>query len=269
MNNLKTRLDEINNFVCEKGGNIAEMVEYNKNKNLYVPTNYITKGGARLGEWIRYQRKAYNKLVTTTLTPRQIELLEKIGMSWSYYNETWMNHYQLAKIYFDTYGNLEIPNRFKTSNGYEYNENGVALGVWIKNQRIRKNSLSDEQIKLLDDIGMQWESVNDLKWMKYYKLAKNNFDYFGELRVPDNFKTTDGINYDENGVNLDNWLHAQVKAYKGQSNIKMTPDKIKLLEDIGNKWFVKKNTDKNLQQEEINKKNSQRKIKEINNRFFS
>ena len=63
LNDLKVETE----FTWDDWYKLAEEY-YNENKNLYVPTNYITKGGARLGEWIRYQRKAYNKLVTTTLT---------------------------------------------------------------------------------------------------------------------------------------------------------------------------------------------------------
>ena len=39
--------------------------------------------------------------------------------------------YNLAKAYYEHHGNLEIPARFKTINGYEYDENGINLGYWI------------------------------------------------------------------------------------------------------------------------------------------
>ena len=43
--------------------------------------------------------------------------------------------YELAKEYFEHHGNLKIFSNFKTINGYEPNENGVALGNWIRTQR--------------------------------------------------------------------------------------------------------------------------------------
>ncbi len=69
LNELNTRLDDINNFVCEKGGNVAEMVEYNKNKNLYVQYRKITntllkqakyKGGKNAPEVVEYSQKCKN-----------------------------------------------------------------------------------------------------------------------------------------------------------------------------------------------------------------
>ena len=43
--------------------------------------------------------------------------------------------YELAKAYYEHHGNLEIPMKFKTINGYEPEENGVNLGTWIYTQR--------------------------------------------------------------------------------------------------------------------------------------
>ncbi len=45
--------------------------------------------------------------------------------------ESWMYKYSLAKVYFEHHGNLEIPQGYKTLNGYEYAESGIALGRWI------------------------------------------------------------------------------------------------------------------------------------------
>lgn len=72
---------------------------------------------------------------------------------------TWEDYYELAKAYYDYYGNLNIPNRFITKKGYEYDENGIKLGSWISTQsKAYKGKgpykISEEQIKLLDDIGI-------------------------------------------------------------------------------------------------------------------
>ena len=50
--------------------------------------------------------------------------------------KTWEDMYAYAKTYYEQYGNLEVPQRFKTNNGYEYDENGIInLGKWIYTQR--------------------------------------------------------------------------------------------------------------------------------------
>ena len=79
---------------------------------------------------------------------------------------TWEDKYNLAKSYYEHYGNLEIPQHFKTINGIEYDENGVNLGQWIANQRRAyksqgTNKITKEQIELLEQIGMIWNSYDN------------------------------------------------------------------------------------------------------------
>ena len=60
--------------------------------------------------------------------------------------------------------NLKISAFFKTINGFEYDENGVALGRWISNQRLAYNGkgnlkITEEQINLLEQIGMNFGNL--------------------------------------------------------------------------------------------------------------
>ena len=77
--------------------------------------------------------------------------------------ENWMYKYNLAKAYFEHHGNLEIPYSYKTLNGYEYTDEGIALGVWLNTQRqaykgVGTCKITEEQIKLLEEIGMRFET---------------------------------------------------------------------------------------------------------------
>ena len=65
---------------------------------------------------------------------------------------------------------MKIPQKFKTVNGYEYDETGVSLGAWLNNQRQNKN-LSVERKELLRNIGIRFEDYFELQWNKYYELA--------------------------------------------------------------------------------------------------
>ena len=49
----------------------------------------------------------------------------------------------------------------------------------------------------------------ELKWYKMFGLAKKFFEKYGNLEIPATFKTSDGITYDPNGVNLGMWLVKQ------------------------------------------------------------
>ena len=93
--------------------------------------------------------------------------------------EEWNKKYELAKAYYEYHGDLEVPARFKTTNGYEHNENGVALGGWISNQRQAykgqgHEKITEGQIKLLIQIGMEWFFENiDMKLQKEEINEKN------------------------------------------------------------------------------------------------
>ena len=188
------------------------------------------------------------------------------------FEEEWNKKYALAKAYYDHYGNLEIPQSFKTKNGYEYDVNGVALGVWITTQRdaFKGNSrykISKEQIKLLKEIGMRFETnYKEEEWYRKYNLAKAYYEHHGDLEIPRLFKTKNGYEYDKDGVALGMWLANQRQAFKGNGK-KISKEQIELLKEIGMKWFPD-NIDIKLQKEEINEKNINKKKIEVYNRVI-
>ena len=251
--------------------------------NLEIPTIFKTtngyeydENGIALGNWIGKQRQTYKGQGTQKITPYQIKLLKEIGMRFENKDimETWMEKYNLAKVYFEHYDNLEIPKTFKTINGYDYDENGIALGTWIVTQRTAykgdsTNKITPTQIKLLEEIGMSFYTANRNKiWIEKYNLAKAYFEHYGNLEIPTVFKTTNGHEYDENGIALGQWIANQRNAYKGTCRQKITPDQIKLLEEIGMKWF-NNSIDNKFQKELITENNLKRKQTEIMNRFTS
>ena len=123
---------------------------YEKYGNLMIPSDFITETGEELGLWIKNKRNSY---YLGRLSDEKIKLLEKIGMIWNLYDNTWNNMYQLAKNYYEKNGNLFISQRFVTASG-------EALGQWISRQRqeLLKGRITEERIKLLDNIGMIWNT---------------------------------------------------------------------------------------------------------------
>ena len=146
--------------------------------------------GVNLGRWLTNQRKNLN------LSNMRKKLLLDIGIRFGNYNDLqWSENYGLAKNYYEHYGNLIVPFKFKTINGYEYDEEGVSLGVWIVSQR-RNKKLTDERKKLLLNIGMKFGGTNDFKWSENYELAKKYFEHHGDLNIACKFKTINGYEYD-------------------------------------------------------------------------
>ncbi len=199
--------------------------------------------GYNLGLWISKHRKEYKK---GSLYRDRTELLEKIGMRFEIKDndEVWTQMYKLSEVYFKKYGNLEIPQKFKTLNGINYDEKGHNLGTWIGTQRqaYKKEKLSKEKIELLEKIGMRFENVlNIIGWTKMYLLAETYFKNYGNLEIKQNFKTLNGIDYDENGYKLGKWLTNQRQAYKKG---KLSPERKELLDQIGMIWEIRKRKDK-------------------------
>ena len=152
--------------------------------------------------------------------------------------------YKLSEVYFKKYGNLEIPQKFKTLNGINYDEKGHNLGTWIGTQRqaYKKEKLSKEKIELLEKIGMRFENVhNIIDWNEMYLLAETYFKNYGNLEILYKFKTLNGIDYDENGYKLGKWLTNQRQAYKKG---KLSPERKELLNQIGMIWEIRKRKDK-------------------------
>lgn len=107
------------------------------------------------------------------------------------------------------------------------------------------------------------------KWMNKYNLAKVYYKHYGNLEIPKNFKTLDGINYDEKGILLGTWIITQRRSYNGQGDNKITEEQIKLLEEVGMKWYARQSYDYIHQYEEIKDANKIRKQIEILNRVRS
>ena len=143
---------------------------------------------------------------------------------------SWKEMYELAKKYYEYHGDLEIPVKFKTINGYEYNDTGVNLGPWLYTQRQNKN-LSDERRNLLSSIGMSLRGDNASQWNKYYELAKKYYEHYGNLKIPTKFKTINGYEYDETGINLGVWISAQ------RQNKNLSDERRKLLSNIGMRFI--------------------------------
>ncbi len=294
MKGIKLTDKQIN--LLEKIGMIWNIYDNNWNKNyqlakayyehygnLEVPESFKTldgitenENGVALGRWIATQRRSYNGKLKFKIVTERIELLKKIGMKFikNKKDDDWITKYELAKIYYEHHGNLNMKRNFKTLDGITENENGVALGMWIYSQIKAlegKNTIktTPERLKLLRKLGiLENKSLRNDKWMNNYRLAKIYYEHYGNLEIPRDFKTLDGITEVENGVALGRWIGTQRYAYTGKTDTKISDEQIRLLEEIGINWMDTK-VDEKFQQEQITSENLKMKKKELQNRFYS
>ena len=194
---------------------------YQENGNLEVPARYITEEGYALGSWLNNQKAIRKGTIVGKLTEDQIQKLDSIGMIWDSLDYFWEQNFKLAKEYYLTYGNLDIPTNYKSTDGKH-------LGNWILRQRqlYKSNSLTDEQIKKLDSIGMDWMDRMDRVWENGFIEAKNYSEEYGNLSVPKNYRSNTDFP-------LGIWIQRQRSLYK---NKKISDDRIKRLTDVGMNW---------------------------------
>lgn len=165
------------------------------------------------------------------------ELVDKVADCKALFDElegtlsaSWDLMYEQAHKYYNLNGNLDVPKRYFTPEGY-------SLGLWILTQRRVYNgtvngNLTQVQIDKLNALGMRWESAADVTWEKYYNAAKAYYEAHGDLKPQ-------AVYIDENGVDLGRWI-AQIRVYRksGIRNRMLTEERIAALDKIGMIWSV-------------------------------
>lgn len=165
------------------------------------------------------------------------ELIDKVADCKALFEElegtlsaSWDLMYEQAKAYYDLNGNLDVPKRYFTPEGY-------SLGLWVLTQRRVYNgtvngNLTQMQIDKLNVLGMRWDSASDVAWEKYYSAAKLYYEKYGDLKVPATF-------VDENGIDLGRWI-AQKRTWRknGIKSKMLTPERIETLDKIGMIWDI-------------------------------
>ena len=193
----------------------ACLTYYGTNGNLDIPYRYVTGDGLKLGCWLNNIRTAYRK-GENRISREQILQLDKLGVVWDKKHDMeWNNCYEAARKYFETYGNLNVPTSYKTSDG-------IALGKWLERQRYNTR-LSENKKSRLDSIGMVWNK--EKSWDIRFKLAKAFFDENGNLDMSTNYVT--------NGIWLGKWLSEQKKKYKAG---KLSAEYVRQLETLNIDW---------------------------------
>lgn len=196
--------------------------------DLQVPSAYKDADGFALGNWIRNTRSRFG---SGGLKESQIRELDALGMVWNSIDAKWERCYAEAALYYEKHGSLNLAPKYVSPSG-------IRLGAWVENQRAYylKGELSDDKIRRLEAIGMLWEGRNDRQWLKSYEAAARYFWQHGDLNVPYQYVSPEGIR-------LGYWVVRQRAAYKGRFSIKkktnrkpLSYERKRLLDAIGMNW---------------------------------
>ena len=119
---------------------------YKKYKHCEVPKVYHSRHA--FPNWFHSQVDKYK---SNTLLAEKRRLLDKLNFQQAVYNtltndDKWMFRYEQLVAYKEKHGHIDIP----------YDEKSY-MREWRHRQIIRKRALSQEQIELLDKLGMDWQ----------------------------------------------------------------------------------------------------------------
>ncbi len=170
-------------------------------KTTVVPVKY-RDGDFHLRKWVEKYRTAYRN---GRLDRSVIKKLEQAGFVWEAYVKTWDDRYKEAKEFYKKNGSLVMTCK-------QIKEEGECLNAWIRNQNkeyMKENhgSLSEEQVRLLEEIQITIRTRADLRWEKGYSSLKEYYAENGDALVPYDYQTDDGFN-------LGKWMKQQREHYR-------------------------------------------------------
>ena len=197
-----------------------ELCEYHrKNGTFEMPVAYKTESGLQLGRWVRRQRDFYAQ---GRITEEHIAKLREIGFVLEK-SDPWEEKYQLAKAYYEEYGDLNVP--------AQYVVNGVWLSKWLNEQKLiaegkRKKTHSPEQLEKLESIGLRYgTTLYDEQWNERYEMAKAYYEEHGDLDIPKDYCVND--------FQLGDWIRVQRRNNNAGN---LSQERFELLSAIGMDW---------------------------------
>lgn len=187
---------------------------YQKFGSLSIPDDKLDEY-KKLRSWIQGQKMKHNHESEADLTDEQIQKLESIGIIWNVNQESYDKMFDQALDYYEEHGDLLVPR----------NDEFKKLSLWVGSMRkkYKAKELTDEQITLLESIGMVWDTKQHL-WDMMYEQAKEYYEEHGNLSIPQ-----DSLEYNK----LANWIRNKKSGYYGKGSCKLTDDQVLQLQAIG------------------------------------
>lgn len=193
--------------------------------NINIPYDYLTPEGYALGKWLATQKNVRKGLAKGVLKDDQVHKLDELGINWDgLIDGRWNQKFNALCAYYEEHGDVDVP--------YGYvDANGIKLYEWVKKLRTYRSSslqikyLTPERIAALDSMGMIWDKTDHV-WERNYEAAVAYFHEHGSLKMPQNYKTKDGIG-------LGRWIKHTQDVYRDSMGVSLNADQKTRLEAIG------------------------------------
>lgn len=213
------RIDRLNNigFVWDPNQadweeNLGKLSDY---KARFGHTNVpaVWSEDRLLGKWLRWLRTARKK---NKLSIERIKQLEELGFDWAPFDRNWNDNVEKLRAFKRQYGHCRVPHRWPKD---------LALGPWVSRQRMlrMKNLLSMDRIKLLEDLGFEFDPYA-ASWDRMFRRLLEYRRRFGNCHIPQSWKED---------RELAHWVANQRKQERLG---KLDPERVQQLIEAGFKW---------------------------------
>jgi len=167
------------------------------------------EGDLKLGVWLNKQRSKRDKL-----SPDQLQRLNQLGFSWDPFAEAWEINFAALEKFKQREGHCRVTEK--------HQEDGLSLGNWVSNKRLKRDTLSPDQLQRLNGLGFNWDPHGEL-WEVSFAALERFLQREGHCRVPAKHK--------EDGLKLGGWVGNQ-RAKRD----KLSPDQLQRLNQLGFSW---------------------------------
>ena len=185
-------------------------------KHVYGHCNVSQKWpeSPRLGRWVTHQRSQWSK---GQLDDEHIQRLERIGFEWIPHDVLWEKRFLELVEFNKTHGHCNVPQRYPPNS---------TLGTWVSDQRARKNTLSKDHIRRLEEIGFIWNKL-EANWEEMFSILAEFVKLRGHCYVP--------RNWPEN-PRLGRWVSKQRDNRKKGL---LSEERFKRLDEVGFIWKIR------------------------------
>ena len=200
----------------EKWAERIDQLKHFKEQHGHCEVGLVASDDDDLLGWVGLQRSL---MARGKIDAERKAQLNELGFSWTggMNDRNWDEKYQRLKVYHAANGDSDVPADWKAD---------PKLAVWVSTQRSRrkKDMITEEQVRLLDELGFTWQHRERGSWEDSLAEVVNYKAKEGNCEIP--------LNYPENPK-----LGRFVNAMRTQrNNGSLSADRIAKLDALGFVW---------------------------------